>query len=199
MYTMYHVHVFDTLLPSLIYWQLYILKWEMSRQCIFLNFHENNYKVPEMVPKKSRFREAALGILLQITIKGPDLLQNRSQKSPDSARKSFFPPIITYISTKSRWKFFCSASTEFSGWAGHTVSEYLRLGDRQFQIFLDKYSPLLLLPPLVVSSLWVASATTIPLFLNGSPGPHGDLFGDLGPLLKFWVPFLNFRSTFPLF
>ena len=29
------------------------------------------------------------------------------------------------------------------------------------------------------------------LFHNGSPGPHGDLFGDLGPLLKFWVPFLG--------
>ena len=30
-------------------------------------------------------------ILVQITIKSPDLLQNRSQKSPDSTWKSFFP------------------------------------------------------------------------------------------------------------
>ena len=39
-----------------------------------------------------------------------------------------------------------------------------------------------------------------PLFPNGSPfgdpGPHGDLFGDLGPL---WVPFLCFGSPFSLF
>ena len=39
-----------------------------------------------------------------------------------------------------------------------------------------------------------------PLFPNGSPlgdpGPHGDLFGDLGPL---WVPFLCFGSPFLYF
>ena len=33
------------------------------------------------------------------------------------------------------------------------------------------------------------------LLLNGSPfgdpGPHGDLFGDLGPLFLFWVPFFS--------
>ena len=37
---------------------------------------------------------------------------------------------------------------------------------------------------------------TLPLFPNGSPfgdpGPHGDLFGDLGPLFMFWVPFSLF-------
>ena len=34
-----------------------------------------------------------------------------------------------------------------------------------------------------------------PLFHNGSPlgsqGPLGDLFGDLGPLFMFWVPFFS--------
>ena len=60
-------------------------------------------------------------------------------------------------------------------------------GIDSFRLFWDKYSPLLLLPPLVVTCLWVASATTIPLFSNGSPG------------LGIWVPFLSFRSTFPLF
>ena len=39
-------------------------------------------------------------ILVQITIKGPDLLQNRSQKSPDSTRKSFFP-LLQHISAQS--------------------------------------------------------------------------------------------------
>ena len=43
-------------------------------------------------------------ILVQITTKGPDLLQNRSRKSPDSSWKSFFSPITTYFSTKSRWQ-----------------------------------------------------------------------------------------------
>ena len=60
-------------------------------------------------------------------------------------------------------------------------------GIDSFRFFWDKYSPLLLLPPLVVTCLWVASATTIPLFSNGSPG------------LGIWVPFLSFRSTFSLF
>ena len=37
----------------------------------------------------------------------------------------------------------------------------------------------------------------VPLFPNGSPfgdpGPHGDLFGDLGPLFaQNWVTFLGF-------
>ena len=47
-------------------------------------------------------------ILVQIAIKSPDLLQNRSRKSPDSTWKSFFSPITTYFSTKSRWQNFVS-------------------------------------------------------------------------------------------
>ena len=39
------------------------------------------------------------------------------------------------------WKFLYTV-LRFSGWAGQTVSEYPILGERQFQIFLDKYSPL---------------------------------------------------------
>ena len=27
----------------------------------------------------------------------------------------------------------------------------------------------------------------------GDPGPHGDIFGDLGPPFMLWVPFFNFR------
>ena len=38
--------------------------------------------------------------MVQITIKGPDLLQNKSQKSPDSTRKSFFP-LLQHISAQS--------------------------------------------------------------------------------------------------
>ena len=148
MYTMYHVHVFDTLLPSHIYWPLYILKWEMSRQCVFLNFHENNYKVPEMVPKKSRFREAALGILLQITIKGPDLLQNRSQKSPDSARKSFFPPITTYFSTKSRWKFFVVQALNFLVEQDTRFQNTSDWGIDSFRFFWTNIHPCFSFPPL---------------------------------------------------
>ena len=45
-------------------------------------------------------------ILVQIAIRSPDLLQNRSRESPDSTWKSFFPPITTYFSTKSRWQNF---------------------------------------------------------------------------------------------
>ena len=26
----------------------------------------------------------------------------------------------------------------------------------------------------------------------GDPGPHGDLFGDLGPLFMLWFPFFQF-------
>ena len=47
-------------------------------------------------------------ILVQIATKGPDLLQNRSRKSPDSTGKSFSPPITTYFSSKSQWQNFVS-------------------------------------------------------------------------------------------
>ena len=51
-------------------------------------------------------------ILVQIATKGPDLLQNRSRKSPDSSWKSFFSPITTYFSTKSRWQNFVAQALD---------------------------------------------------------------------------------------
>ena len=45
-------------------------------------------------------------ILVQIATKGPDLLQNRSQKVPILPESPFFSPITTYFSTKSRWQNF---------------------------------------------------------------------------------------------
>ena len=45
------------------------------------------------------------------------------------------------LHSETVWKFWW-AVLRFSGWVGQTVSEYRRLGDRQFQIFLDKYSSL---------------------------------------------------------
>ena len=34
---------------------------------------------------------------------------------------------------------------------------------------------------------------SVPEWMQCDPDPHGDLFGDLGPLFMFWVPFFNFR------
>ena len=45
------------------------------------------------------------------------------------------------LHSETVWKFWW-AVLRFSGWVGQTVSEYRRLGDIQFQIFLDKYSSL---------------------------------------------------------
>ena len=43
---------------------------------------------------------------------------------------------------------------------------------------------------------WTHFIRPLSLFPNGSPfgdpGPHGDLFGDLGPLFMLWVPFSLF-------
>ena len=37
--------------------------------------------------------------------------------------------------------------------------------------------------------LYMNSFGSLLLKILGSPGPLGDLFGDLGPLFMFWVPF----------
>ena len=51
-------------------------------------------------------------ILVQIATTSPDMLQNRSRKSPDSPWKSFFSPTTTYFSTKSRWQNFVSGALQ---------------------------------------------------------------------------------------
>ena len=48
----------------------------------------------------------------------------------------------------------------------------------------------------LIKVVWVPKILRpLPLFPNGSPlgdpGPLGDLFGDLGPLFMFWVPFFS--------
>ena len=70
-------------------------------------------------------------ILVQIAIKGPDLLQNRSRKSPDSTWKSFFPPITTYFSTKSRWQNFVAQALWLSQCHKLTLSS---IGTKQLRL-----------------------------------------------------------------
>ena len=53
-------------------------------------------------------------ILIQTAIKGPNLLQNRSWKSPDFSWKSFYPPITTYFSTMYRWQNFVAQALPIS-------------------------------------------------------------------------------------
>ena len=61
---------------------------------------------------------------------------------------------------------------------------------------LHKFHSSHLLPGVSLSQI-ISGANQLhfPLFPNGSPlgspGPLGDLFGDLGPLFMFWVPFFS--------